>query len=194
MTKHFNIKPFECNLCCDEKFKTKKDLKIHVHSSHPESAVCNELFICETCGKSFKLKKMMEIHVRSNHTNERPFKCEEPGCTAAYFCNTNLATHKKRAHSHQTVTCDACGKFFRSMINLNEHVRKNHKEGQHICPAEGCDRRFITPYYLNLHAKTHYGIRDRECEWCGQRFFNKKVKFWIFKIKINIHIGVAHNF
>lgn len=126
----------------------------------------------------------MDNHVRSNHTKERPFMCQEPGCTAAYFCNTNLATHKRRAHSQESVTCDVCGKSFRSLINLKEHVRKNHKEGQHICPAEGCNRRFITPYYLNLHAKTHYGIRDRECEWCGQRFFNKK--------HLNQHVEVAH--
>lgn len=126
----------------------------------------------------------MEIHVRSNHTFERPFKCDIVGCNSAYFCNTNLMTHKKRSHSFEIVTCEVCGKTFNSLINLNEHVRKNHKEGQHICPAEGCGRRFITPYYLNLHAKTHYGIRDRECQWCGQRFFNKK--------HLNQHVEVAH--
>lgn len=63
-------------------------------------------------------------------------------------------------------------------------MRKNHTEGRHVCPAEGCGRRFITPYYMNFHAKTHYGIRDEECQWCGQRFFNKK--------HLNQHVEVAH--
>ena len=32
------------------------------------------------------------------HTGERNVGCPIPGCTSAYYCNANLATHIKLTH------------------------------------------------------------------------------------------------
>ena len=57
----------------------------------------NQNYECPTCGRKFHVKWRLANHMKT-HTGERNFGCPIPGCTSAYYCKANLATHIKLTH------------------------------------------------------------------------------------------------
>ena len=92
--------------------------------------------------------------MRSRHTGERKFVCDHPGCSAGYFSSGALQQHKSASHSTQEVSCEFCGKCYRSAFNLRAHLRLSHREG--TIPCELCDKKFITVRKLLLLLSLHY--------------------------------------
>lgn len=48
---------------------------------------------CEYCQKQFFEKTQYRIHLR-RHTGERPYACDNDGCSKAYYEKTCLKLHK----------------------------------------------------------------------------------------------------
>jgi hypothetical protein len=81
---------------------------------------------------------------------------------------------------HISLRCSLCDVPFQRMADLRRHTRK-HEEPQHICPVQGCDRKFYRPDKLTEHLErghkavcgpSHEGARQIEqrtsftCEQC----------------------------
>jgi len=49
---------------------------------------------CQYCAKAFNRPNRLASHMLT-HTNERPFKCEVPGCEKAYVTAAHLYRHTK---------------------------------------------------------------------------------------------------
>ena len=77
-------------IVCDEKFKSKKDLKDHkiLHGERP--------FECETCHGTFTTNRGLVEH-RRRHTGEKPYGCDF--CDKTFRKKSNLTRHMRNCHS-----------------------------------------------------------------------------------------------
>ena len=50
---------------------------------------------------------------------------------------------------------------------------KSNKHKTFFCAVPGCGKVFHKKWNFSLHMKTHYKIRQFECEFCGKRFTQK---------------------
>ena len=71
---------------------TKQRLKQHM-KIHDEIKQYN----CDICERRFTTKAQLERHMYT-HTGERPHKCDEPGCNAAFSQLIQLNNHKAKHH------------------------------------------------------------------------------------------------
>jgi KRAB domain-containing zinc finger protein len=92
LRRHMDLHMGDMNIPCDfsectEKFKTKKQLDIHLHQ-HTDG---KRSYTCSLCGKSFSLKKVLIQHYKIH--GERSFKCSQ--CPLAFTTNARLRVHSK---------------------------------------------------------------------------------------------------
>lgn len=68
LNKNEKPKIFQCSMC-PKKWKTKSELKNHLHSHSQEKP-----FVCEICGHAYKHKAALDVHV-DMHNGVCPFTC-----------------------------------------------------------------------------------------------------------------------
>jgi KRAB domain-containing zinc finger protein len=85
---------------CDEKFKQKRDLRLHLASIHDVDQSrekygepCEkEVFKCGNCESTFGYKKNLNAHIRTKHkASVERFKCEE--CQSDFRDKRTLVDH-----------------------------------------------------------------------------------------------------
>ena len=83
---------------------------------------------------------------------------------------------KRRYHEKNCgeVSCEICGKSFKSKSNLNEHVAIH--TDKYICHV--CDRRCASQTKLNRHISTHNNDHRVTCSICGKTFSRKEHMLW----------------
>ena len=54
------------------------------------------------------------------------------------------------------VKCCYCMQVFPSEFNLNQHLKTHSKENYHMCPYEGCDKRYAHESKLKAHIRSHH--------------------------------------
>ncbi|KAF7918226.1 uncharacterized protein EAE98_009838 [Botrytis deweyae] len=105
-------KPFLCtDLSCLRKhwgYSTEKELKRHMLLEHPDPAAFGGKFPkvkkepvkhqCNICGSSYTRSSGLKIHQRK-HDGIKPFKCEFPGCPAAFLRRWDRDRHARSTHS-----------------------------------------------------------------------------------------------
>lgn len=94
------------------------------------------------CGKAFNRPARLTAHMRS-HTNDRPFKCDFPGCDKDYLEEKHLKQHITASHSD---------------------------ERNYPCQEPGCDKKFLTSSRLRRHQKVHEGKERFRCDPCDKSF------------------------
>ncbi|TFK36713.1 hypothetical protein BDQ12DRAFT_609191 [Crucibulum laeve] len=59
-------------------------------------------FVCVDCGRDFTTKFNLEYHMRS-HTDDRPFKCPEPGCQSCFRSKSDCSRHYAKVHNKKAL-------------------------------------------------------------------------------------------
>lgn len=84
-TQHDDKEPnIQCEHC-SEKFKTRRNLSVHISAKH------QELKSCEFCDKKFRIF-LYKRHLQSAHLNMR-FHCVYPGCFKSYAFKPKVKKH-----------------------------------------------------------------------------------------------------
>ena len=87
--------------------------------------------VCDICGKALSSKQALAKH-RMLHTDERPYKCDFPGCDAAFTQGVQLKNHKSSHLRKQGLVapddhqCERCGKYLATRSALNSHIMTVH--------------------------------------------------------------------
>lgn len=189
LKKHFlNAHPgvtFECNNC-SATFKEKSKLKKHLflkQCSPPADKntvflcfVCNRNFksnaglirhsevhkalalVCAYCEKGFKRKDMLDMHLHTEHGVDLP-PVDESG-----------------------LSCETCGKSFKKMFKLKEHMLTHSDERSFLCNQ--CGQGFKTKTSLRLHELRHAPEKPFQCEECPKSYYQAK--------ELKQHVSSAH--
>lgn len=96
-------------------------------------------------------------------------------------------------------SCKKCGKAYREMNKLIEHIKTIHLANKNPAPSKCsktlsvkskgyncyfCQKKFKTTTQINLHMSTHTKERHYRCDLCKKRFREK--------IELTTHNGVRH--
>jgi len=204
-SKHHKEKNIDCHHCT-KKFPDKESLYNHVkHAS--------EQFLCNTCGRKFKSKAYLQSHERNKHTGETPFLCALCDVRFTMSWKLKRHNDKEHPTStEEPYVCGFCGKEYRKKQVFKEH-EKTHSDALtgkfsnecHICQktfktrdalrhhqflhdkkfeCEQCGKCFGYSRNLELHLKSHKGIKDFQCHNCTKAFYSLR--------SLKMHMEIKH--
>lgn len=131
-------------------------------------------YSCNLCNKSFKNHRNLKRHGNIHKPNTNTLRCSD--CNS-YFKNTSdLQKHNEEKHISNV--CDVCGKCFRRLRELSQHLKTHNPEltvGTSLtCPFEGChDKVFYRKTKYHDHLNKHTGNKPNECKEYRRAFFSR---------------------
>lgn len=113
---------FFCCDMCGSRFNNREQIKQHLlrHVGLFQKKTVHQRIICDQCSTlvfTHKMKRHKMIH----HSSEKPFKCDSPGCKAAFSDQRILSDHMNIHLKLKPYKCEYCSEAFRSSANLRLH-------------------------------------------------------------------------
>ena len=134
--------------------------------------------------------------------------------------NISLTQHgiKRKRVIRKNIKCPCCEKILGSQQACNKHLKEDHPDYKFVCETckrpydtynswykhtqthfllpykcQYCNRRFMFPYQLENHEKTHTGKNLLPCTWrgCPRKFTSKKSMYQHQQEHINIANGTS---
>ena len=135
---------------CHKIFKKKHHLESHllIHSH-------TKPYTCQYCDKSFRQSGHLKLHIDEIHNlAEENVSC--PKCNREFSSKRKLQYHVNHVHKEKKkFGCNICGKLF-SRGKLKLHILRDHEKTlPFLCEVKGCQKRFVSPYYLKRHSIKH---------------------------------------
>ncbi|KYQ60621.1 hypothetical protein ALC60_00246 [Trachymyrmex zeteki] len=142
-------KKFVC-IFCKEEFATCEELTSHMDAKKNES---NQI-VCCACKKTFAEKRYLKYHQRC-HSDRTKFTCDI--CTKKYTRLDNLTRHNVLHVNPDKFCCTICNKTFTRKDLLNKH-RKSHEKCNLYCVK--CGKYFRSIITLENHQRSHREISN----------------------------------
>lgn len=165
-----HIKVFHCDhQNCTAAFSRSWLLSEHRRTHFPDRP-----FTCgaEDCSKTFKTANALSKH-HQVHQTERPHLCPVEGCDASFKTTRGLKIHQSVHSTKRPFPCsfEDCGAAFKTQNELKMHAR-SHDEKRKLHRCSFCGERFVRPWVLQVHERTHTDERPWKCEkeGCGASF------------------------
>ena len=122
---------FNCQFC-SKKYEKKYSLREHLRTTHE-----NDESACELCSKIFQNSRYLKCHVRDVHCNAENSVCDQ--CKDNFENKNSLKSHIREEHRNNWVSCDACGKIYKSKTTLEKHT-------QTLCPNSKRENKCMKKY------------------------------------------------
>lgn len=164
LRKHSNVhgeKQFICHYeGCGKRFMDSSKLKRHflIHTGERH-------FVCpiEGCGKAFSLDFNLRSHMRT-HTQENYHVCPFEDCGKRYAHEYKLRAHLRTCHDKVLPPDVRLAPPLPAALEKEIRVQKmaaapsvsTNLERPFACHHEGCDKRYIHEYKLNLHLRKEH--------------------------------------
>lgn len=113
-------KYFKCDfLRCNYKSTTLSPIINHKLNAHYEESV----LICDypECTYSCKNSYDLQVH-KGKHSDEKPFKCNQPGCISSFKFKGNLKRHLRKIHFY----CENCDLYLENREEAQKHNKTLH--------------------------------------------------------------------
>ena len=145
---HDNI-PYMCDVeNCTYSVKTQLSLDRHRKYVHE-----GKEYLCEGCPKIFTKKTQMKKHFFLQHTDAPYILCEK--CDYKTKDKKQFQKHQK-GHCDEKVSCDKCDFKTVWKYNLNDHLRKVHKQPVHkcdFCPFDSVSKEDVRKHANFTHSQ-----------------------------------------
>ena len=161
---HTNKKPFACALC-DATFPNHQSLSVHKRWTHKYKRKPEPIsgFRCIQCSMSFKTVLHLNRHMIT-HSNKKSFACTL--CDATFKTHQSRLMHKRNIHEFKRkwqckniLTCNHCGKSFKSSLCLNRHLVTHTNERPFVCNV--CTTTFQTYQSMARHKKMIHNSKKK---------------------------------
>ena len=149
----------KCKMCT-EIFGSVKDLNTHHKQDHG-------IVKCEKCEKYFSTQSSLDKHSYTH--GELKFNCEL--CGKCFPFESRLDQHMLVRINNNKLSYPkkSCDKQFKSVGDLNRHVRSHTKEGWYY--YDHCDYKNKDKRNTGSHMRTHSTAEESyyECDKCGKK-------------------------
>ena len=193
--------PLTCDICF-KSLKSIKTLNKHRREVHegrkPASSHVDRR--CDLCPFEGESVLAVRVHKEKVHPDAEPYKCDL--CDFKSILKSRMRSHKSQAHKEASSMCDSCGKGFKSVSALHNHVRICNStptfesqigiQGEFVC--DKCGKSCTNSTSLQNHMRTIHGStsvvngtesREYVCDKCGKDFLTKS--------HLSMHIYQKHS-
>ena len=131
--------------------------------------------MCDICGKALSSKQALAKH-RMLHTDERPYKCDFPGCDVAFTQGVQLKNHKSSHLRKQGLVapddhqCERCGKYLATRSALNSHIMTVHDKVSMEVKCKHCEEVFTNKAAMTRHKNRVHFPNMYSCDVCNKSF------------------------
>ena len=172
----------------DIEIENEEDLSLTIHTSEPEFCVvtpsrrksknpkkCSVIIKRKTVKMNIGGAKNSKKKLKGNKENiekekkRKNYKC--PVCSQKFDAEIELVIHKKvhlLPEPQRQRVCGFCGKYFRKMFQLQNHVRKHTGDKPFVCHT--CGKAFSQETSLKTHMRIHSGVKPFKCTECEESF------------------------
>lgn len=139
--------------------EVEKNLKIEIFS--PSSSSQANLITCafDTTIKYEEIQKLQSSNMTCTEQDELKN-------TLSPLSIKLLSDRKKYNKTSQIHQCETCGKVFKGLKTLKNHIITHCGLKQFSCQI--CSKNFARKENLNIHMRSHLGIRPYICDICGK--------------------------
>lgn len=121
---------------------------------------------CDHCQKMFTSNPMLMRHMKTHEKVAKPHPCME--CSKSFTLPKQLAKHMR---IHSGVTCEICGRWFKTHHYIKQHMWSHTGEMPYKCTK--CGKQYPTKFLMINHVRgTHTGERPHMCDVCGKSFIS----------------------
>lgn len=126
-----------------------------------------EMERCKPCNRKFH--DMAKHWVEFHSGIERPYECFI--CHRDYKRFEHMKYHMKTHGDERNYICHVCGDTFFLSNELRKHIMNRHQvERPFKCNHEHCKKCFKNQHALNVHMRTHSGVKPFVCKICSEAF------------------------
>lgn len=171
---HKDKKPFDCDKC-DQSYDTAallyEHIKFHVSESPEKEKEFSYVMECEICNQKSSSYAVFANHMKTDHNIDKvkAFKCRV--CDMSFASKQGMFRHIDNIHENnrrnlrnrdKNFLCNTCGKSFYTNFHLEVHIRSHTGLKPFKCPH--CDKSFSQKSGLSMHIYTHTGEKPFSCK------------------------------
>lgn len=171
---HKDKKPFDCDKC-DQSYETAallyEHIKFHVNESPEKEKEFSYVMECEICNQKSSSYAVFANHMKTDHNIDKvkAFKCRV--CDMTFASKQGMFRHIDNIHENnrrnlrnrdKNFLCNTCGKSFYTNFHLEVHIRSHTGIKPFKCPH--CDKSFSQKSGLSMHIYTHTGEKPFACK------------------------------